>query len=127
PAAPARDQFVQILHLATIEGRKGVINVVPRRREADHRTTVVDPQPPGTGPTQCAKIDHHSVAQSKGMRGSVLTSVSLSRDLVLVINGVGDAPIAPEGADWRHRSILVGESEKVTPGVIGVADDNSKV
>src|SRR4029079_111022 len=114
PAAPARDQFVQILHLATIEGRKGVINVVPRRREADHRTTVVDPQPPGTGPTQCAKIDHHSVAQSKGMRGSVLTSVSLSCDLVLVINSIGDTPTASEGTDRSHGAILVSKSEKVT-------------
>ena len=53
------------------------------------------------------------------MRGTVTAGVSLSGDLVLVIDRIGDTPTAAEGADGSHGAILISIAEKVTDGIRG--------
>src|SRR5439155_12171444 len=104
-----------------------MINVATSGGETNHSAAIIYGQPPRTGSTKRAEVNHFSVAQPERVGRTVAARVCLAGDLVLVIDRIGNTPTAAECTERSHSAVLVGKAEKVASGIIGITNNHSQI
>src|SRR6476659_10196730 len=104
-----------------------MIRVIGNTRIAYDHPAIVNPHTPGVEVTERSEVSHAAIGKPIGMRLEVVSCISLSGNLVSIVNSVRSAPVAAYRAQRRHPSPAINEPEKVTDLVVGITYDDSAI